>query len=262
MALKHPKPQAKDITRVISLGGNQCAFDGCTRPIFSLDQDELVGTIAHIKARSYKGPRFDINQTPDENRSADNLMPMCKEHGKVIDAPENIATYTVGRLQQMKRDHELKMDRRADRSWISNGQAMIRFAPDEDGEMQQITLNYWEDRHGNTQIMTPRQTEINALLLSLYMDINALCQLQEMTKNNPEAQGKDLLQSYATMKIDGVDPATGEPWTPVAHILRKMAKMPEITFGEFTKKLLSPESNPTDLFVAMEKELKSKPDPE
>lgn len=128
--------------------------------------------------------------------------------------------------------------------------------------MQQVILHYWIDRNGIPQIYTARQKEITEILMQLYQDLNALCQLQEITINNPDAPGKSLLQSYSRMKVDGVNPDTGTPWTPIAHILRTMAKIPEITFGEFTKSLLSEDSNATDLFIAMEKELSSKPDTE
>lgn len=260
MPVKHPPPRAKVITQVISLGGNQCAFDACDRPIFVQGEPDLVGEIAHIKARKEGGPRFDPNQTAEENRSVDNLMAVCKEHGDAIDDDDNLSIYTVQRLEEMKRQHEAKIERRADRGWIYQPNSITKMAPNEDGEMQQITLHYWVDRTGQIQVYTPRQKEIVDTILRLYLDLNALCQLQEVARSNPDAPAKSLLQSYSTMKIDGVNPDTGEPWTPMAHILRTMAKLPEITFGEFTKSLLSADSNPTNLFVAMEKEFQSKPD--
>lgn len=247
---------------MISLGGNQCAFDGCDRPIFVHGEINLVGEIAHIKARKEGGPRFDPNQTAEENRSVDNLMAVCKVHRNVIDDENNLKIYTVERLHEMKREHEAKIERRADRSWVRYPNSITKMAPAEDGSMQQITLHYWIDRNGNPQIYTARQKEIADTLMKLYLDLNALCQLQEVAVNNPDAPGRSLLQSYSTMKVEDVNPETGEPWTPIAHILRTMAKVPEITFGEFTKSLLSESSNATDLFVAMEKEFKSKPDPD
>lgn len=260
MPIKHPLPKGPVITRVITMGGNQCAFDGCDRPIFVMNEDNLVGEIAHIKSRKEGGPRFDSNQTPEENRSFDNLMPMCNEHGDVIDADENLSIYTVERLQEMKREHEAKFERRADRSWVRHPNTIVRMAPSEEGSMQQVKLHYWRDRNGMPQIYTDRQKEIADTLMKLYLDLNALCQLQEVTVNNPDAPGRSLLQSYSTMKIEGINPDTDKPWTPIAHILRSMAKVPEITFGEFTKSLLAEGSNATDLFIAMEKEFKSKPD--
>jgi len=262
MPTKHPPPKAKEITQVISMGGNQCAFDGCDRPIFVQGETDLVGEIAHIKARKEGGPRFDPTQTAEENRAVENLMAVCKEHGDVIDADENLSIYTVARLREMKREHEAKIERRADRSWVRYPNAITRQFPLEDGTMQQLTFHYWIDRHGNPQIYTERQKEIAEILMKLYMDLNALCQLQELAINNLDAPGRSLLQSYSKMKIDGVNPDTGEPWTPIAHILRTMARVPEITFGEFTKSLLADGSNATNLFVAMEKELNSKPDPD
>lgn len=109
MPTKHPLPRAKEITHVISLSGNQCTFDSCVKPIFVRGETKLVGEIAHIKARKEGGPRFDPNQTPEENRSVNNLMAVCEEHGDAIDLEENLSIYTVERLQQMKHDHEAKI---------------------------------------------------------------------------------------------------------------------------------------------------------
>lgn len=262
MPVKHPRPRTKVIGQVIALGGTQCAFDGCDKPMFVPGETNLIGEIAHIKARKEGGPRFDPDQTAEENRSVNNLIAVCKEHGDVIDDENNLAIYTVDRLQEMKREHEAKVERRADRSWVKYPNSITQMAPAEDGSMQQITLHYWIDRNGQPKIYTARQKEIVGNLVKLYGDLNALCQLQELAMDNPDAPGSSLLQSYSTMNVDGTDPDTGKPWTPIAHILRTMAKMPEITFGEFTKCLLADGSYGTDLFVAMEKEFYSKPDPD
>ena len=262
MSVKHLRPRGREITYAISLGGNQCAFDGCDRPIFVQGETRLVGEIAHIRARKEGGPRFDPNQTAEDNRSVDNLIAVCKEHGDVIDADENLEIYMVERLHEMKREHEAKMERRADRGWIGSPNTITSQVQLEDGRTQQITLHYWVDRQGRLQIYTDRQKEIADTLMKLYLDLNALCQLQETVTNNPDAPGSSLLQRYATMKIDGVNPETNKPWAPMAHVLRTMARVPEITFGEFTKSLLARGSNATDLFVAMEKGFASKPDPD
>ena len=160
----------------------------------------------------------------------------------------------------MKHDHEAKIEKRADRGWIRHPGFITKSFPDEDGVMQLTTVYYWIDRHERTQIYTPRQKEITEILMQLYQDLNALCQLHEVAVNNPDSPAKNLFQSYSAMKITEVNPETGKPWTPIAHILRTMGKVPEVTFAEFTKFLLSESSNPTDFFVAMEKELDSKPD--
>ena len=179
-----------------------------------------------------------------------------------LDKNENMDIYTVERLQEMKKAHEAKIERRADRSWIKYPNQTVSQVVLGDGSMKQVTVHWWVDRHGNPQIYTDRQREIAQTLMQLYLDLNALCQLQEVAINNPDAPGRSLLQSYSTMKIKGVNPEDGKPWTPIAHILRTMAKVPEITFGEFTKSLLAGGSDATKLFVAMEKDFKSKPDEE
>ncbi len=73
MAIEHPNPTPKVNRQIIGLSGNQCAFDTCDRVIVNREHGVIVGKIAHIKARSENGPRFDPNQSPEENRSPDNL---------------------------------------------------------------------------------------------------------------------------------------------------------------------------------------------
>ena len=156
MANRHSPPRAKEIGRVISLGGNQCAFDACDRPIFRPDKSELLGEIAHIKARSPSGPRFDPRQSSEENRSVENLMAMCKEHADLIDLEENLAIYTVERLTAMKEEHEARVERRADRGWITWPNSITQLVPTTDGSEQQVTIYYWIDRRGQARIYTPQ----------------------------------------------------------------------------------------------------------
>ena len=78
---------------------------------------------------------------------------------------------------------------------------------------------------------------------------------------NPEAPAKSLVQDHNAVET-GTNPENEEPWSPLAHLLRKMAQVPEITFGEFTKSLLQDPNEATGLFVELEKEFNSPADPE
>ena len=75
--VKHAKPTPKVVRQVIGLAGNQCAFEGCPLPIVDRDHGVIVGKVAHIKARSSKGPRFDKFQSEADNRSVFNLLALC-----------------------------------------------------------------------------------------------------------------------------------------------------------------------------------------
>jgi hypothetical protein len=68
------------------------------------DDPSFVGEICHIVAESEDGSRGDSPLTKDERNKYDNLILMCCVHHKLIDDQPN--TYSVERLQEMKKSHE------------------------------------------------------------------------------------------------------------------------------------------------------------
>jgi hypothetical protein len=93
--------------------GNRCAFPGCCRPLTAgdspLDGTVILGEIAHIIAESPEGPRGDSPLMLVERNKYDNLILLCNVHHQLID--DQPQTYPIERLQQMKRDHELWVER-------------------------------------------------------------------------------------------------------------------------------------------------------
>jgi hypothetical protein len=51
----------------------------------------VTAEICHIKAQSAGGPRYDPDQTDKERHGFDNLLLLCGDHHKVVDADP--ATY-------------------------------------------------------------------------------------------------------------------------------------------------------------------------
>ena len=92
------------VKKLFALSGNKCAFPNCNNPIYDTENDSLLGEICHINAKSANGPRFDENQTNEERKSFENLILMCSNHHIVID--NDLISYTVERLQEIKRNHE------------------------------------------------------------------------------------------------------------------------------------------------------------
>ena len=69
-----------NILRILyARSGNECAYPGCTHPLFN-DENEYIANLCHIEAASEGGPRYNINQTDDERRSEKNLLFMCYRH--------------------------------------------------------------------------------------------------------------------------------------------------------------------------------------
>jgi hypothetical protein len=68
------------------------------------DDPTLVGENCHIIAESDDGPRADPTMPVDRRNSYANLILLCRNHHKVIDAQEG--EYTVEQLHRMKANHE------------------------------------------------------------------------------------------------------------------------------------------------------------
>ena len=104
------KPTEKTLRLLYAKSGNRCAFPNCPTPIS--DGQTLLGEAAHIKAESPGGPRYDPSKSPEERRSFENLILLCRIHHKLVDSDP--ISYTVDRLKQMKIEHEAKAGKIAD----------------------------------------------------------------------------------------------------------------------------------------------------
>lgn len=73
----------------------------------------LNSRICHICARSEGGPRWNAEQSPEENRSEANLLLMCTSHASVIDDPKTQGHYPAELLGEWKasqlKDHRERM---------------------------------------------------------------------------------------------------------------------------------------------------------
>ena len=98
-------PTQKTIKRLFSVSGNRCAFPNCESPLVE-ESGTVTGEIAHIKAASENGPRFDPNQSDEDRHSFKNLMLLCGRHHTIIDS--EVERYSVACLSEMKNLHEKK----------------------------------------------------------------------------------------------------------------------------------------------------------
>ena len=64
------------IKAIFSKSGNICAFPGCDVKLV-LEDNKVMGEIAHIEGVSPKGPRYNPNKKTEEINSADNLICLC-----------------------------------------------------------------------------------------------------------------------------------------------------------------------------------------
>lgn len=247
----HREPTETTKKQILAACGNQCAFTACSDIIVDRDHGVIVGKIAHIKARREGGPRFDPNQSEDENRSAGNLVALCGKHHDIVDAREDV--YKVETLQTMKTEHEEKIENSADRSWLR----FPNFAMQQLKGFQTVQFHYWIDRAGRPQIYSDRKLAIARTVMNIYQDINSLCQLYEMAEQNPEAPGKSLMQSYVKLNKNKANLDEQTKWSAISQLFCQMAEIPDVTFGELLTYLVEG-GDATSLFTNRAKVLEMK----
>lgn len=97
-----------DLKKLFSLSAGQCNI--CKRNV--IEDEVVIGEMAHIIAKSPTGPRGDINRVQDN--SYDNLILLCSiDHKKVDSRPSNFPTEY---LKSIKEQHEADIARRLNRT--------------------------------------------------------------------------------------------------------------------------------------------------
>jgi HNH endonuclease len=114
----------------------RCSNPDCRLDLYEdeteTDDPTLVGENCHIVAESDDGPRADPSMPLERRNSYTNLILLCRNHHKVIDAQEG--QYTVARLHEMKRAHE---------SWVA-AQLGFDAARQRDDEAYAGMIETWE----------------------------------------------------------------------------------------------------------------------
>jgi hypothetical protein len=98
-------PSLKTVKRLFAASRNLCAFPACGIPLVEVS-GTITGEIAHIRASSQNGPRYDAAQTDEDRNGFGNLILLCSRHHTVIDT--ELDEYPVSVLEKMKREHEAK----------------------------------------------------------------------------------------------------------------------------------------------------------
>ena len=100
-------------TKIVCLEScNCCAIPECHKRLVidskGNDPKSIIGEMAHIKGEKLTAARYDPNMTDKERNSHENLILLCRDHHKMID--DQPQTYTVERLHEIKRQHQLWAD--------------------------------------------------------------------------------------------------------------------------------------------------------
>lgn len=100
------RPRETTVRQLYALSMNRCAFPGCTTQLVTPDTGTIIGEVCHIRAKNPGGPRWSDEQDDEQRHGFDNLILMCRNHHKEIDATANLHIYTEEWLFEVKRAHE------------------------------------------------------------------------------------------------------------------------------------------------------------
>ncbi|WP_442542589.1 hypothetical protein ACSBOX_11605 [Arthrobacter sp. KN11-1C] len=113
MSKSSPGPRSYSsatVRALFTLSGTTCYFPDCPRSVVTFIDDEPFTEvqIAHIRAASSDGPRYDPDMTDDERRAFANLILLCTPHHELVDKrhPER---YSVETLVEWKTGRETAM---------------------------------------------------------------------------------------------------------------------------------------------------------
>lgn len=98
----------KSIKILWAASGNICAYPKCNTEITAISKENeayTIGEMAHIKGENKGSCRYDATQSDKERNSHENLILLCPTHHTKIDKVENLSTYTVEYLIEMKKEH-------------------------------------------------------------------------------------------------------------------------------------------------------------
>ena len=91
-----------------------CSFEDCNEKLCTAGsmvvEPFLIGEIAHICGSKPGSSRYNTQQSDTERDNYQNLILLCPNHHRLIDKKENEKVYTVEILQNMKANHEDRMN--------------------------------------------------------------------------------------------------------------------------------------------------------
>ncbi|MBL6445683.1 DUF4263 domain-containing protein [Fulvivirga sp. 29W222] len=83
--------------------GNRCAFPDCQQELL-VNGNTFLGEIVHIESYSPAGPRYNPTNSVNEIFNISNLILLCPNHHRIIDASPEI--YTIEKLKRFKEGNE------------------------------------------------------------------------------------------------------------------------------------------------------------
>lgn len=191
-------PKSSTIKRLFAVSGNQCAFPGCEVPLVE-PSGTVTGEIAHIKASSENGPRYDESQSEEERHGFNNLMLLCSRHHTIIDG--EIPEHPVEKLIAIKKEHEQSGPVEISQHTASVAQALLnsyqniiiknnsgQVAVNSPGAIQTNTLNLKTTKN-KVSIAPPAGSVSSELVMCSYVEY-LIGKHQEYQKQHQEKEGR------------------------------------------------------------------------
>ncbi|MBF0231519.1 MAG: hypothetical protein HQK65_00575 [Desulfamplus sp.] len=94
-----------DKIKVYINSGGKCSFPSCNEHL--VEDNTIIGEIAHINALSENGPRYIPDLSLEELNHPNNLLALCTKHHTIVDNKQNEASYPEETLKKWKSDIEL-----------------------------------------------------------------------------------------------------------------------------------------------------------
>lgn len=95
----------RDLKRLFALSRNVCAFPGCDQRLADPAWPSVQAEICHIAGLQEGSARFDPSMTDEERNAFENLLLLCPNHHRFIDALEP-DRWPIDRLLELKMEHE------------------------------------------------------------------------------------------------------------------------------------------------------------
>lgn len=101
---EHPPPSPATFKQLYGTAF-RCGKPGCREPLYRVNSDTgetiLNSNVAHIHARRKGGARWKSGMTAEENRSIDNLLPLCEANAREIDVtPDHYPAWLLREWKQ------------------------------------------------------------------------------------------------------------------------------------------------------------------
>ncbi len=153
------------------------------------ERNLFVGQVCHIEAAEPGGERFNPSQSDEDRRSYENLLLLCYPHHVETN---DVATYTVERMRQIKADHEGTF-----------GQNPFKIDESLLHKVGQEMAAYWQkveelhrDHHVFSDLAIPIDTKATFTALAAHANVllSDLRQIQEWLIQNDEEAGRIISQ--------------------------------------------------------------------